>query len=45
MILRSCICPGPQWRELPVGYVIAGSTGERIVPGPNDRFWIRVAGC
>lgn len=45
MILKSCLCPGPQWCLLPVGFVVSGSTGERITLGASEHFWIYEPSC
>ena len=45
MILKSLESPGPQWRLLPIGFVISGSTGVRTEVGINERYWLWDPAC
>ncbi len=45
MILKSLVSPGPQWRLLPIGFVISGLTGKRTDVGINERYWIWDPAC
>jgi hypothetical protein len=45
MILKSLVSPGPQWRLLPVEFVISGLTGERTEVGVNERYWLWDPAC
>ena len=45
MILKSLECPGPQWRQLPIGFVISGATGMRKEVGADERYWLWDPAC
>lgn len=45
MILKSLESPGPQWRLLPIKFVISGLTGLRTEVGINQRFWLWDPAC
>ena len=45
MILKSLESPGPQWRLLPIGFVISGLTGVRTEVGINERYWLWDPAC
>ena len=45
MILKSFESPGPQWRLLPIRFVISGLTGMRTEVGPSEHFWFRDPAC
>jgi hypothetical protein len=45
MLVKSPVCPGPHWREVPVAFVLCEISGARIVPSATDRFWCYDPAC
>gem|GEM_PF-5933920 len=45
MIIKSFVCPGINWRPLPVGFVISELSGKQTQTSAADRFWIWEPAC
>jgi len=40
MIVKSSVCPGPEWKPLPVAFVVSELTGQRTETAATDHFWL-----
>ncbi len=45
VILKSLVCPGPQWRPLPIRFVISELSGKQTATGDGERYWILDSDC
>lgn len=42
MIIMREVSPGRGWRRLDVAYIVCEATGQLVVPGPEQAFWMRI---
>jgi hypothetical protein len=45
VIIKSLFRPGPEWRSLPVAFVVSELSGQRTETGAADRFWVWEPAC